>query len=307
VSDLAAGVVSGERRAIARAISLVEDQAPGLEELVRGLTGKIGKAHVLGLTGSPGAGKSTLTSAIVSAIRAQDKSVAVLAVDPSSPFTGGALLGDRLRMQEHATDDGVYIRSMATRGALGGLALGVPHALRILDAAGFDVILLETVGVGQAEVDVAHAADTTIVVLAPGMGDSVQANKAGILEIADVFVVNKADRPDAKQTERDLLHMLHLGEAREWCPPVVMVSAQEKTGIDELWTQATGHHEWGIESGALGRRRRERAVHEITELALATLRSRVGGLDTGKLATLADSVAAGHLDPYSAATKLLDS
>jgi len=307
VSELGDKVVAGERRAIARAISLVEDQSPGLEELVRTLTPRTGRAHVVGLTGAPGAGKSTLTSALVAAMRAEGKSVAVLAVDPSSPFTGGALLGDRLRMQEHATDAGVFIRSMATRGALGGLALGVPHALRILDAAGFDVILLETVGVGQAEVDVAHAADTTIVVVAPGMGDSVQENKAGILEIADLFVVNKADRPDAKQTERDLLQMLHLGIATAWTPPVVMTSAQDGTGIDTLWAEATRHHAWGRESGALAQRRQERAVHEITELALAQLRRRVGDLGSkSRLGELATQVAAGELDPYRAASTLLD-
>ena len=304
---LAEGVVAGERRAIARAISLVEDQSPGLEELVRALTPHTGRAHVVGLTGAPGAGKSTLTSALVATMRAEGKTVAVLAVDPSSPFTGGALLGDRLRMQEHATDPGVYIRSMATRGALGGLALGVPHALRILDAAGFEVILLETVGVGQAEVDVAHAADTTIVVVAPGMGDSVQANKAGILEIADLFVVNKADRPDAKQTERDLLQMLHLGLATAWSPPVVLVSAQEGTGIDALWAEATKHLDWGRGSGALAQRRQERAVHEITELALAVLRRRVGDLGAkSTLAELATRVAAGELDPYTAAATLVE-
>jgi LAO/AO transport system kinase len=307
VSDLAASVVAGERRAIARAISLVEDQAAGLEELVRALTPRTGRAHVIGLTGAPGAGKSTLTSALVALMRAERKTVAVLAVDPSSPFTGGALLGDRLRMQEHATDEGVYIRSMATRGALGGLSLGVPHALRILDAAGFEVILLETVGVGQAEVDVAHAADTTIVVVAPGMGDSVQANKAGILEIADLFCVNKADRPDAKQTERDLTQMLHLGIATEWSPPVVLVSAQGGTGIDALWSEASKHHAWGRDSGALARRRQERAVHEITELALAQLRRRVGDLGSkSTLAELATKVAAGELDPYTAANALIE-
>lgn len=304
---LADEVLAGTRRAIARAISLVEDQGAGLESLVQAISPRTGRAHVVGITGSPGAGKSTLTSALLSTVRQQGRSIAVLAVDPSSPFTGGALLGDRLRMQEHATDDGVFIRSMATRGALGGLAIGVPHAIRVLDAAGFDVVLLETVGVGQAEVDVAHTADTTIVVLAPGMGDSVQANKAGILEIADVFCINKADKPDAKQTERDIRHMLHLGEAREWEPPVVLVSAQDRSNVDALWRAAEEHHAWGRASGALAARRRERAIHEITELALATLRRSVGDLeDRGRLGMLADQVANGSLDPYRAAQALLE-
>lgn len=304
---IAERVLGGERRAIARAISLVEDQGEGLEALVKGIAPATGRAHVIGITGSPGAGKSTLTSSLLSAIRSEGLTIAVLAVDPSSPFTGGALLGDRLRMQEHATDDGVFIRSMATRGALGGLAIGVPHAIRVLDAAGFDIVLLETVGVGQAEVDVAHTADTTIVVLAPGMGDSVQANKAGILEIADVFCINKADKPEAKQTERDIRHMLHLGEARSWDPPVELVSAQDGTNVDGLLKAARQHREWAETSGALATRRRERAIHEITEIALAKLRRTVGDLgDTGRLGGLADQVAQGELDPYSAADSLLD-
>lgn len=306
--DLAERVLAGDRRAIARAISAVEDQRDGLEVLVGGIASATGRAHVIGITGSPGAGKSTLTSSLLTAIRREGKTVAVLAVDPSSPFTGGALLGDRLRMQEHATDEGVFIRSMATRGALGGLAIGVPHAIRVLDAAGFDVVLLETVGVGQAEVDVAHTADTTVVVLAPGMGDSVQANKAGILEIADVFCINKADKPEAKQTERDIRHMLHLGEARAWEPPVVMTSAQDGSNIEELLRAAEAHLIWAKESGALATRRRERAIHEITELALTKLRRSVGDLgDPGRLGTLADQVADGSLDPYSAASQLLSS
>src|SRR6266568_2153449 len=225
-AQLAQSLRSGDRRTIARLISLVEDEDPGIKDVVRALGPLAGNAYVIGLTGSPGVGKSTLAAALVSVVRKQDLKVSVLAVDPSSPFTGGALLGDRLRMQEHATDPGVFIRSMATRGHLGGLAWAVPHALRVLDAAGADVIVLETVGVGQAEVDVAHAADTTLVMLAPGMGDSVQANKAGILEIADIFVVNKADKEGARKTAMDIEQMLQLGVMGDWMPPVIKTVAE---------------------------------------------------------------------------------
>lgn len=304
MSELAERVLAGDRRAAARAISLVEDDAPGLRELVAVLGARSGRARIVGITGSPGAGKSTLTSALVSVLRGQGLRVAVLAIDPSSPFTGGALLGDRLRMQEHALDEGVFIRSMATRGALGGLAIAVPHALRVLDAAGFDIVLLETVGVGQAEVEVANAADTTVVVLAPGMGDSVQANKAGILEIADVFAVNKADKPEANQTQRDIIHMLQLGHG-EWLPPVQMTIAHDGTGVPELWHAIEGHQAWALSSGEGERRRVRRAAHEITEIALATLRRSVGTLGEGALLdSLAQDVASGKLDPYTAAEQL---
>ncbi|MFP5225591.1 MAG: methylmalonyl Co-A mutase-associated GTPase MeaB [Actinomycetota bacterium] len=304
MSELARQVLAGDRRALARSISLVEDDGPDLRELVAVLGAETGQARIVGLTGSPGAGKSTLTSALVSVLRKDGLKVAILAIDPSSPFTGGALLGDRLRMQEHATDEAVFIRSMATRGALGGLAVAVPHALRILDAAGFDVILLETVGVGQAEVEVANAADTTVVVLAPGMGDSVQANKAGILEIADVFAVNKADKPEAKQTERDIRHMLQLGHG-DWLPPIEMVIAQDGTGVGSLWQRVDEHRDWASGSGELARRRLRRAAHEITELALANMRRNLGTLGEGAaLDDLAEQVVRGSLDPYSAAEQL---
>lgn len=305
MSDLAARVLAGDRRAMARAISAVEDDAPELRALVAELGPRTGNARIIGLTGSPGAGKSTLTSALLGLLRGLGTSVAVLAVDPSSPFSGGALLGDRLRMQEHATDEGVFIRSMATRGALGGLAIAVPHALRVLDAGGFEVILLETVGVGQAEVEVANAADTTVVVLAPGMGDSVQANKAGILEIADVFAVNKADKPEAKQTQRDILHMLQLGHGA-WLPPVELVTAQDGTGVPELWDKVLDHQAWATKHGERDRRRVRRAAHEVTELALANLRRSVGALGQGEiLDDLAVEVASGSLDPYTASERLV--
>jgi len=211
VADLVARAREGQPRAVARLISYVEDGAPVMREVTAALAPYAGRAHVVGLTGSPGVGKSTTTSALVAEYRARGLRVGVLAVDPSSPFSGGALLGDRVRMQEHATDPGVFIRSMASRGHLGGLAWATPQAVRVLDAAGFDVVIVETVGVGQSEVEVAGAADTTLVLLAPGMGDGVQAAKAGILEIGDIFVVNKADRDGAEATLRELRHMITLG------------------------------------------------------------------------------------------------
>ncbi|MGH3609777.1 MAG: methylmalonyl Co-A mutase-associated GTPase MeaB, partial [Pseudonocardiaceae bacterium] len=211
VGDLVVRARQGQARAVARLISLVEDGAPELREVAAALARDTGRAQVVGITGAPGVGKSTSVSVLITALRAAGEKVGVLAVDPSSPFSGGALLGDRVRMQDHALDDGVFIRSMATRGHLGGIAWATPQALRVLDAAGCDVVLVETVGVGQSEVEVVALADTTVVLLAPGMGDGIQAAKAGILEVADVFVVNKADREGADQTIRDLKHMISLG------------------------------------------------------------------------------------------------
>jgi LAO/AO transport system kinase len=303
--EMARTLRGGDRRTIARLISLVEDEDPALADVVRALGPLAGNAAIVGLTGAPGAGKSTLASALVAIVRARDLRVAVLAVDPSSPFTGGALLGDRLRMQEHATDPGVFIRSMATRGHLGGLAWAVPHALRVLDAAGYDVIVLETVGVGQAEVDVAHAADTTLVVLAPGMGDSIQANKAGILEIADIFVVNKQDKDGALATKRDIEQMIHLGLATPWTPPVLLTQADRGTGVEDLWAQIEKHRAHLVESGELRARRIARTAREIREIALATVRQAVGEPGSSEaLDELATEVIEGRLDPYAAADRL---
>jgi LAO/AO transport system kinase len=262
-------------------------------------------ARVVGLTGSPGVGKSTSTSMLVAELRRRGDRVAVLDVDPSSPFTGGALLGDRVRMQDHAGDPGVFIRSMASRGHLGGLAWATPHALRVLDAAGFDVILVETVGVGQAEVDIAGLADTTVVLVAPGMGDGVQAAKAGILEVADVFVVNKADRDGAQATIRELRNMLALGRA-EWRPPIVPTVALRGEGAAELVDALGKHHAHLAESGGLRRRRMARARDEIEAIALGELRSRladVGG--RAELDALSAAVVDGTTDPYTAADTLL--
>ena len=300
---------AGQVRALARLLSLVEDARPELRAVMAALAPHAGGALVVGITGSPGVGKSTTTSAIVSALRARGRRVGALAVDPSSPFSGGALLGDRIRMQEHATDAGVYIRSMATRGHLGGLSWATPQALRVLDAAGFDVLLVETVGVGQSEVEVAGLADTTLVLLAPGMGDGIQAAKAGILEIGDVFVVNKSDRDGADATVRDLRHMISLGERREageWRPPVVKTVASTATGVDDLVAEIEKHHAWGLEGGQLRARRRLRAAREIEAIAVAAVRARLGSLHDGHgLDELAGRVVAGTTDPYSAADVLL--
>ena len=298
----------GSARAVARLISLVEDAAPELREVARLLAPRTGCCRVLGLTGSPGVGKSTSTAALVTAYRAQGRRVGVLAVDPSSPFSGGALLGDRVRMQSHATDPGVFIRSMATRGHLGGLSQAVPQALRVLDAAGFDVVLVETVGVGQSEVEVASLADTTVVLLAPGMGDGIQAAKAGLLEVADVFVVNKADREGADTTAREIRHMVSLGEhpPGAWRKPVLKTVASRGEGLDELIATVDKHAEWLRSSGRGDERRRERAAREVEAIAVATLRSRMSALRGGaELASLAAQVAAGETDPYAAADSLL--
>jgi LAO/AO transport system kinase len=270
-----------------------------------------GHAHVVGLTGSPGVGKSTTTSALVKELRSEGKRVGVLAVDPSSPFSGGALLGDRVRMGDHALDDGVYIRSMASRGHLGGLAWTTPQALRVLDAAGFDVVLVETVGVGQSEVEVAGLADTTVVLLAPGMGDGIQAAKAGILEIADVFVVNKADREGADQTRRELRGMINLAERSgtdSWKTPIVSTVARLGTGLDDLAARLEEHRAWLESSGQLAVRRTRRARDEIEAIALTNLRQRWGDVSgNADLDELAAAVAAGESDPYAAADRLLDS
>jgi LAO/AO transport system kinase len=307
LDELLGRLRDGDPRAVARLISLVEDgDREQLRDAAEALNPLTGRAQVVGLTGAPGVGKSTLAGALVACWREAGRTVGVLAVDPSSPFTGGALLGDRVRMQRHALDDGVYIRSMATRGQLGGLAWATPQAVRVLDAAGCEVVLVETVGVGQAEVEVAGLADTTLVALAPGFGDAVQVAKAGILEVADVFVVNKADRDGVEVVARDLRQMLHLGEARPWQVPVIKTVAERGDGVDQL-TEAIAAHRAHLESGGeLERRRHRRAAREVEELALADLRAELGELGRGEaLEELAAQVAAGKLGPYAAADRLL--
>jgi LAO/AO transport system kinase len=310
VPDLVERALDGEQRAVARLISLVEDASPHLQEVMAALAPHTGRARIIGLTGSPGVGKSTSTAALVTTYRSQGRRVGVLAVDPSSPFSGGALLGDRVRMQDHATDPGVFIRSMASRGHLGGLAWATPQALRILDAAGAEVILVETVGVGQAEVEVASLADTTIVLVAPGMGDAIQAAKAGILEVADIFVVNKADRDGADNAVRDLKNMLSYGDGPHgaWRPPIVKTVAARQEGVDDVLAALDAHHAWLESSGELGRRRTARAAAEVEAIALEQLRGRFGDLHgSAALPALAGRVVRGELDPYAAAAELVAS
>jgi LAO/AO transport system kinase len=298
----------GDPRAVARLISLVEDESPLLREVMAALAPYAGHAQIVGLTGSPGVGKSTSTSALVGELRRAGRRVGVLAVDPSSPFSGGALLGDRVRMQDHALDRDVYIRSMASRGHLGGLAWTTPQALRVLDAAGCDVILVETVGVGQSEVEIAGLADTTLVLLAPGMGDGIQAAKAGILEIGDLYVVNKADRDGADTLRRELRSMLALAERPEgaWRPPIVKTIASKGEGLDEVVSEIDRHHAWLESSGELAVRRTRRARDEIEAIALTALRERWGDVHgRSELDELAAAVAAGESDPHAAAETLL--
>ena len=307
-AGLVAAARDGDPRSLARLVSLVENGSPRLREIMKLIAPHTGQARIIGLTGSPGVGKSTVTGALVRAYRAEGLRVGVLAVDPTSPFTGGALLGDRVRMQDHATDAGVFIRSMASRGHLGGLSWAAPQALRILDAAGFDVIMIETVGVGQAEVAIASLADTTLVIVAPGMGDSVQAAKAGILEIADIFVVNKSDRPGAQEAVRDLRTMIAMADhgPGDWKPPIVSTTAATGEGVDDLVRRLEEHGTWLGESGERDRRRLARASEEISAIAVAALRERIGALPgESQLDDLAGQVAAGKLDPYTAADELI--
>lgn len=311
VDDLLARARDGEARAVARLVSLVEGESPALRQVMAALAPHTGRAHTVGITGAPGVGKSTSTSALIAALREDGRRVGVLAVDPSSPFSGGALLGDRIRMADHTGDDGVFIRSMAARGHLGGLAWSTPQAMRVLDAAGFDVVLVETVGVGQSEVEIAGLADTTVVLLAPGMGDGIQAAKAGLLEVGDVYVVNKADREGAAQVVRELRSMLALAERGEgsWRPPVLRTVARTGEGVAEIVEALAGHRAWSASSGELTRRRERRARAEIEAIAVAELRSRWADLGDhagpAALGDLAAAVAAGESDPYAAADRLL--
>ena len=304
VTALVERALEGERSAIARLISLVEDGGPEVGGAMKVLYPHTGHAYTIGITGSPGAGKSTLTEKVIAHARAAGKTVGVLAIDPTSPFSGGALLGDRVRMQSHATDPEVFIRSMATRGHLGGISLATPEAVRVLDAVGKDVVVIETVGVGQAEVEITDACDTTLVVVTPGWGDAVQAAKAGLMEIADVFVVNKADRQGARQTIRELHQMLELSDA-DWKPDVVATVATKGEGIDDLWTAIEKHRAYQEEKGLLKSRRRRRVERELKEIVAERYRRRVEAEARGVLDELTAEVEARRLDPYEAADKLI--
>ena len=303
---------AGDRSALARLLTLIERGGEGAREVGRLSAPSAGSACTVGVTGAPGAGKSTLTSAVVTHLRAQGEEVAVLAVDPSSPFTGGAILGDRVRMQDHATDPGVFIRSMATRGHLGGLALATPEAIRLLDALGRRWILVETVGVGQVEVEIAGKADTTVVVVNPGWGDSVQAAKAGLMEVADVFVINKADRPGVDETRRDLQQMLDLtaetsdGDGDGWRVPIVATVASSGQGVAELWAAIGEHQRHAADTGLLERRRRARLGAELEEIVARRLEQRAREVCTGdRWDELVEDVLGRRRDPWAAADEML--
>lgn len=299
---------SGDMRAVSRLISLIENGSPDLQRIMASLATRPGHAHIVGLTGSPGVGKSTAASALVTAYRRREMRVGVLAVDPSSPISGGALLGDRVRMQEHAGDDGVFVRSMASRGRLGGVAHATPQALRVMSAAGCDVVVLETVGVGQSEVAVAALADTTLVLLAPGLGDEVQAAKAGLFEVADVFVVNKADRPGADRIVRELRQMLALDSGRAergWRRPIFKTDAVHQVGYDDLLDAVDRHVQHLRTTGEAEQRRLRRAEAELDAILTAAIGQRLTQLRAAEVFRRhAADIAAGDCDPYSAAERL---
>jgi LAO/AO transport system kinase len=306
--ELFQAALDGDRSSLARLLSLIERGDADARTIGRLAYPMSGSGYTVGLTGAPGAGKSTLTSALIGHLRERDLEIAVLAIDPSSPFTGGAILGDRVRMQDHATDPGVFIRSMATRGHLGGLSLATPEAVRVLDAIGRKWILVETVGVGQVEVEVAGKADTTVVVVNPGWGDSVQANKAGLMEIADVFVINKADRKGVEETSRDLMQMLDLSDLPHdtWRPPIVATIASTGDGVPELWETVLAHREFAEQSGELRRRREFRLAEELREIVAQRLGHRARQICSGaRWDELTLEVVERATDPWTAADEML--
>lgn len=307
--ELVAEVLNGHPRSISRLISRVEARDPECRPALAQIYEHTGRAHLIGITGVPGSGKSTLVRELALAARKTDRTIGIIAIDPSSPFSGGAILGDRIRMNELTGDPGIFIRSMATRGALGGLARASMDAVDLLDAAGFDMILLETVGVGQDEVDIVQAAHTTVVVSAPGLGDDVQAMKAGLLEISDIHVVSKCDRADANKTIIDLKAMLSLGlrmnSTTGWQPPVVRTSAEAKEGIDELLAAIDRHREHLQQSGELAQRRRRTAEMRMLKTAEDILRARFISRDDDIVVDLVERVITRALDPYTAALNLL--
>ena len=307
-AELTGKLLAGDKRALARAISLVENDDPEGWALVREVYPQTGKAAVVGFTGPPGVGKSTLIGALTTQYRKLDRQVAVLSIDPSSPFTKGALLGDRIRLTEHFLDAGVFIRSMANRGALGGLSEACLQAALLMDASGKDVVLLETVGVGQAEVDIIDHADTVVLALMPGSGDSIQALKAGVMEIPDVIVVNKSDHPLTDTMIREIRGVLSLGPQHGWRVPIVKTEASRGEGIEELAQAIEAHREHIESEGTLAERRRRNLMNEVLALAAGRLRRRLEESlhDDESVRELLDEVVARRLDPSSAATKLLE-
>ncbi len=299
---------AGDRAALARLLSLIERGGDDARSVGRLVYPKVGNGYVVGITGAPGAGKSTLTSSLISHLRSKLQEVSVLAIDPSSPFTGGAILGDRVRMQSHATDAGVFIRSMATRGHLGGLSLATSEAVRLLDAVGSPCTLVETVGVGQVEVEIARNADTIVVVVNPGWGDSVQANKAGLLEIADVFVINKADRPGVDQTQRDLEQMLELSEIAHdaWRPKIVRTIGTTGEGATDLWQAISDHREHATRDGSLAKRREQRLRDELRAIIERRLEHRAREICTGtRWDEIQNEMLTRSRDPWSCADEML--
>jgi len=303
--------IGGDRVALARLVSFVEQGGSTASSVGRLVYPRAGSAYSIGITGAPGAGKSTLTDQLITRIRGvRGDQVGVLAVDPSSPFSGGAILGDRIRMSDHALDEGVFIRSMATRGHLGGLSLAVPEVMRLLDAVGIPYILVETVGVGQVEVEVAAATDTTVVVVNPGWGDAIQANKAGLMEIADIFVINKADRPSLSETRRDLEMMIELSSREDkdvsWRPPILATVATSGEGVDELWSAIVEHRSFLEDNGLLQRKRLERMRKEFRRILVRRIEERVESfLAQSEVESLYSSILKGEMDPYEAVELLL--
>ncbi len=309
MQDLIDRLLKGDRRAAARMISLVENNNPQKHHVLSKIYPYTGKAYIIGVTGSPGTGKSSLVDRLIEIYRRNDKKIGVIAVDPTSPFTGGAILGDRIRMQEHALDKEVFIRSMSTRGGLGGLALSTREAINVLDALGKDIIIVETVGVGQSEVDIVKTADTTIVVLTPAGGDSVQTIKAGIMEIADLFVVNKADMQGVERTMAEVSMMLDLGDASSWRPPVLPVKALYNEGIERLQQEIRQHHEHLLKSGGFAAFRKEKVRLEIVNLVEHKIKDKVWSKirNSKDFEKMADKIWQRTLDPYTASDLILKS
>ncbi len=310
MADISRELLAGNRRALARAISLVEDGGPQATELVKSLYEHSGRAHLIGVTGSPGVGKSTLVDALITEIRKANLKVAVLAVDPSSPFTGGAILGDRIRMQSHTLDKDVFIRSMANRGHAGGVAMATYDAVRMLEAFGYDIVIIETVGVGQSELAIAQTADTTILVLMPGSGDDIQAIKSGIMEIGDIFVVNKGDLPGANKSASEITASLELSSTKtEWRSPVIVAVAETGDGIDEVWKSVQKHRDYLNSSGLLQERRKSKVQAELSEIVAEMARENLRNSlkNSQEVKSVLSQVVDREVDPHTAAESLIRS